>query len=108
MVGHLSQRFEGVLALEPVIQIALDSSRQFVAASFRGLLYSWSKSRGRFHACWKRPPHHIISRGTFQEWPEAVRAIHLCARCPLCALSETRRAVWLDTPESTTSILIHN
>src|SRR5439155_20333553 len=72
------------------------------------LLYSERKSRGRFECILGTAPATHHSRGTFHEWPEAVRAIHRRARCPLCGLSETRRAVWLDMPESITSILIRN
>src|SRR5205807_6225552 len=85
-----------------------DSSPQFVAASLADLLYSERKSRGRFECILGTAPATHHSRGTFHGWPEAVRAIQLCARCPLCGLSETRRAVWLDMPESITSILIRN
>src|SRR5439155_15939604 len=31
------------------------------------------------NAAWERPPQRIISRGIRHQWPEAVRAIHLCA-----------------------------
>src|SRR5216684_1256463 len=57
----------------------------------------------------ERRPQKIISLGTFHEWPEAVRASFLARgglRPGRGAL--TRRAVWLDMAESTSSILIRN
>src|SRR5260370_40977108 len=51
-----------------------DSQALFVAGPFGDLLYSGSKSRAEWNAAWERRPQQFISRGTFHERPETLRA----------------------------------
>src|ERR1700757_4461166 len=54
------------------------------------------------NASWERRPQQIISRGTFHEWPDAERPIHLCALAPTgSGQPETRRRKWRDMAEWT-------
>src|SRR5712692_9445191 len=56
---------------------------------FRGLaILGGVRAVAERNAAWERRPQQIISRGTFHEWPETLRAIHPCARRPLFGCQE--------------------
>src|SRR6266404_6028264 len=82
------------------------SQAQFVAGFFGDLLYSGSKSRGRRERNQgTAPAADYFPRNLSRVAGNVARPPSLRA-LPALRLPETRRAVWLDMAESTSSILI--